>query len=207
MLIRTVWFARARARTTIAPCLIPRTMILNSGGGTMAVRVRPAEDRDIAAMAALRAQEWETAAFWEARIGRYLRGEHSPRQALRARALFVAVGHSKDHGKHHGENAGANGKVVGFVAGHRTRRYACDGELQWINVDQEERGQGVARALLTALAAWFVQQDALRVCVNVDPHNTVAHGLYAKFGAQPLNDHWMIWEDIRLMTARRKGAR
>src|SRR5271169_5371910 len=160
----------------------------------MAVRVKPAEDRDIAAMAAMRAQAWETAAYWEARIGRYLKGEHSPRQALPTRATFVAV-----------DNAGADGKVVGFVAGHRTRRYACDGELQWINVDKEARGRGVAGTLLAAIAAWFFQQDALRVCVNVDPHNTAARGLYAKFGAQPLNDHWMVWEDVRLMTATRKG--
>lgn len=172
----------------------------------MTVKIKPAEDRDIAAMAALRAQEWETAAYWEALIGQYLRGEHSPQQALPPRTVLVAVDHDKDHNKVHGKDAGNAGKVVGFVAGHRTCRYGCDGELEWINVAQEARGCGVAGTLLAAIAAWFVQQDALRVCVDVDPNNTAARGLYAKFGAQPLNDHWMVWEDVRVMTTIWKGV-
>lgn len=153
----------------------------------MPLHVRAVEEWDIAGMAALRAREWETAAFWEARIGGYLRGEHSPRQSLPGRAAFVA------------EDAGT---VVGFVAGHRTRRYGCDGELQWMNVALEHRGQGVAGALLAAMAGWFVEQDARRVCVNVDPKNAAARRLYAKFGAQPLNPHWMLWEDIGIVRER-----
>jgi hypothetical protein len=43
----------------------------------------------------------------------------SPQQALPARAAFVAMDGTK---------------LVGFVAGHRTRRLGCDGELQWVNV-------------------------------------------------------------------------
>jgi hypothetical protein len=38
---------------------------------------------------------------------------------LTERAAFVAID---------------DGDLVGFVAGHKTRRLGCDGELQWINV-------------------------------------------------------------------------
>jgi ribosomal protein S18 acetylase RimI-like enzyme len=150
----------------------------------MPIRVRPVEDADIASMAVLRAREWETKAFWESRIGRYLRGEHSPQKALPARTAFVADDH---------------GAVVGFVSGHRTRRYGCDGELQWINVASEHRRRGIAGTLLGTMADWFVQQQAPRVCVNVDPKNAAACGLYKKYGAQLLNEHWLVWNDIRVV--------
>lgn len=135
-------------------------------------------------MAALRAEEWETQVFWEDRIGRYLRGEHSPQQALSARAAFVAED---------------NGTIIGFVSGHHTRRHGCDGELQWINVASEHRGRGIAGLLLGTIADWFVQRELHQVCVNVDPDNVPARRLYTKYGAQSLSDHWMVWPDARRM--------
>jgi predicted GNAT family acetyltransferase len=153
----------------------------------MAVVFRPAEDGDLDAMATIRAREWETEEYWKRRIGGYMAVELSPHQALRARAVFVAV---------------ADGSVVGFVAGHRTRRYGCDGELEWINVAPEQRGRGIAGQLLAVMAAWFVEQGALRVCVDVEPKNTVARGLYARYGAERLNNHWMLWEDARAIGTR-----
>jgi GNAT superfamily N-acetyltransferase len=104
----------------------------------MSVLFRPAEDEDLDAMAAIRAREWETEAYWRRRIGSYMAVEQSPQQALAARAIFVAVD---------------DGTVVGFVAGHRTRRYACDGELEWINVAPEHRGRGLSGQLLAVMAA------------------------------------------------------
>ena len=147
----------------------------------MSLQVRPAEERDIAAMAVLRAHEWETEAFWRSSIRRYLSGQHSPRQALPARVAFVAED---------------KGVVVGFVSGHRTKRYGCSGELQWVNVSPARRGRGIAGRLLEEMAAWFVEQHALRVCVDVDPRNIAARALYSKYGAQPLNEHWMVWKDV-----------
>jgi GNAT superfamily N-acetyltransferase len=140
----------------------------------MAMSVRPVEDTDIPAMAALRAREWESATFWNQRIRWYLSGEHSPREGLPARAGFVAV---------------EGDALLGFIAGHRTRRYGCNGELQWMNVALEHRGAGVADAMLAAMAAWFVRQGARRVCVDVEPKNTAARAFYARHGAQPLNPH------------------
>jgi GNAT superfamily N-acetyltransferase len=151
----------------------------------MPVTLRPVEPTDIPPMAAIRAQEWGTEAFWRDRIGLYLSGRHSPQQALTARAAFVAMD---------------GNDLVGFVAGHRTHRLKCDGELQWINVVRERRGLGVGGQLMTQIGTWFVDQDARRICVNVDPDNSAARKLYARHGARPLNDHWMVWEDARAMS-------
>ena len=136
-------------------------------------------------MAAIRAQERGTEAFWTERIELYLSGEHSPQKALSARTAFVAV---------------EGMDVVGFAAGHRTTRFGCDGELQWINVAEKRRGRGIADRLIASMGVWFVQQEASRICVNVDPHNLAARKLYARCGAQLLNEHWMVWENARSMT-------
>ena len=152
----------------------------------MAITFRPADALDVPAMAAIRAQEWETEAFWAGRIGMYLRAEHSPQQALRARAAFVALDGSI---------------LVGFVAGHRTRRFGCDGEVQWINVAEGSRGHGIAERLIGQIGAWFVEQGARRICVNVEPDNVIARGLYSRCGAQPLRDYWMIWENSGMLVA------
>ena len=152
------------------------------GGPAMPITLRPVEPSDIPLMAAIRAREWATETFWTGRIGLYLSGKHSPQQALPARAAFVAL---------------EGTELVGFVAGHRTRRLVCDGELQWINVVEERRGQGIADSLMMKIGAWFVEQDAHRVCVNVEPQNTAARRLYSRCRAQPLNEYWMIWEDSR----------
>jgi hypothetical protein len=48
----------------------------------MPITLRLAENADILSMAAIRAKESGTEAFWTDRIGWYLCGEHSPQQAL-----------------------------------------------------------------------------------------------------------------------------
>jgi GNAT superfamily N-acetyltransferase len=153
----------------------------------MSILVEPAEDHHVITMAQIRARRWETEAFWIDRIGRYLKGEHYPQHALAARAAFVATDDEK---------------IVGFVAGHRTRRHGCDGELEWIDVAEEQRRQGIAGKLIVKIADWFVEHKAVRICVDVDPANAVARALYAKHGAQELNPHWMVWPDATLMGKR-----
>jgi hypothetical protein len=74
----------------------------------MPISVRPVEPADITAIAVIRAQRLGTESFWTDRIDRYLRGEHSPQQALSVRAGFVAMNH---------------GELLGFVTGHLTRRF------------------------------------------------------------------------------------
>jgi GNAT superfamily N-acetyltransferase len=142
-----------------------------------------AQVADIPALAAIRALEWETEAYWTRRIGEYL-----PHEGEQDRTILIA------------EDGGA---VVGFVAGHRTRRYGCDGELQWVNVSRESRGRGIGAMLVREVGAWFVKQGARRICVDVEPDNAVARGLYSRCGAKPFKPYWMIWEDSRDMGQQR----
>lgn len=144
--------------------------------------IRSASEADIAAMARLRdASDWSGGAG-ASTMHRYLAGEHHPQQARAPRAAFIA------------ESAG---EVLGFVAGHLTERFGCDGELQWMLVDAAWRGGRVGDALLTSLAHWFVAQSAHRICVNVAPENVRARRFYGRHGAIDLSEYWMVWPDVR----------
>jgi ribosomal protein S18 acetylase RimI-like enzyme len=145
---------------------------------------READAFDIPALARIRAEGGEREAFERDRMARYLAHEHHPQQALMPRVLYVAL---------------EGDAPVGFIAGHLTRRYACEGELQWISVIPEHRGSGVASNLLRLLAAWFAEQNASRICVDVDPANRRARRFYMRHGAEPLNEHWLVWSDIRVV--------
>jgi GNAT superfamily N-acetyltransferase len=142
------------------------------------VNIREVVPSDIPAMASIRAAEWETYDYWLPRITAYLEGRQTPGHGLPERAAFVAE---------------ENGEVLGFVAGNLSTRHGCQAELQWINVAKSHRGKGIASALLKHQAEWFIQHNALKVCVDADSPE-----LYAKHGAKPLKGPWMFWEDIRL---------
>lgn len=110
---------------------------------------------------------------------RYLAGEHHPQQALLPRVMWMAAEAKSP---------------IGYVAGHLTRRFGCNGELQWIYVVADHRRGRVALELLRLLAVWFVEHEALRVCVDVgDEH---ARQFYKRHGAEDLSKHWLIWKDI-----------
>jgi len=140
-------------------------------------------------MAQIRARESGSFEFWTNRITGYLSGEHNPQHALPPRTCYVAVGERS---------------VVAFVAGHLTRRHGCDGELQWINVIPERRGSGIASELLRLLAGWLVEHKAFQICVNVDPSNAVARAFYMRHGAETLNEHWLVWNDIHTVLEKRR---
>jgi ribosomal protein S18 acetylase RimI-like enzyme len=142
---------------------------------------RRAEYEDIPAMAEIRAADWGTAEDWRTRILAYMQGTASPRQALGKRAVFVCVD---------------GNLLVGLTAGHLTRRFGCDAELQWISVKTERRNRGIASELLRCIVGWFVEERARRVCVDVEPSNIVARKFYAGHGAVEFKPSWMIWHDI-----------
>lgn len=145
------------------------------------MQIRVCDEQDIPALALIRAEEWGGPAYWQERIAGYLSGRLSPGQALAPRACFAA--------EHEGE-------LAGFVAGHLTERFACAGELQWINVAGPHRRSGVGSELLRRMADWFVSQNARRVCVDVEPSNYAARAFYLRYGAVALNAHWLVWDDI-----------
>jgi len=142
---------------------------------------RPATLLDVAAMAQLRLGHWGNAPDWDYRLASYLSGEHNPRHARSQRVMIVAE---------------QDDEVIGFIAGHLTRRYHCDGELQWINVSAAQRRHGIATELLRELADWFASNNAHKICVDVRPRNLEARAFYTRHGAEPLNDHWMVFPDI-----------
>jgi ribosomal protein S18 acetylase RimI-like enzyme len=145
---------------------------------------REATERDVPALARIRANVRGTAEDWHEWISAYLRRERHPQHALDSRVVYVACD---------------KGEVVGFVAGHLTRRYSCDGELQWIDVVDAYRRRGIASELVRRLASWFATQRASRICVDVNPDNVVAQHFYRRHGAQDLRPHWLVWPDITVV--------
>jgi ribosomal protein S18 acetylase RimI-like enzyme len=115
------------------------------------------------------------------RIAGYADCELHPGQALKPRIIYVAS---------------EGDSIVGFIAGHLTRRHGCNGELEWIDVVPDYRRHGIASELLRRLAKWFAEQGASKIRVDVDPANKSARGFYTKQGAENLNPHWLVWSDI-----------
>lgn len=144
------------------------------------VTFREATTADVPDMARSRLTD-PAAGAADPRMAAYLEGKHHPQQALPPRVVYVAL---------------AARAVVGYIAGHLTRRYDCDGEVQYLFVVPQHRRTGVGAQLLRLLARWFTQQRAQRICVNVEPDNAAARALYTRHGATVLNQFWLIWGDI-----------
>jgi GNAT superfamily N-acetyltransferase len=141
---------------------------------------REATKEDVPALAEIRGDSLEKGEYWNDRILGYMNCTHHPQQALHPRVIYVAC---------------LNGAIIGFIAGHLTHRYNCDGELQWINVVGKYTRRGIASELIRVLANWFIKQDAYKICV--DPGDDAARHFYKMNGAESLNVHWMFWPDIR----------
>ena len=142
---------------------------------------REALDSDLDKLATIRAAEWGDEDYWRHRIRGYATGVLNPQKALPPRVILIAA---------------EGDQITGFIAGHLTQRFDCDGELEWLNVISDQRRTGVARGLLLKLAAWFTDHGARRICVDADPDNPAARAFYRKNGAEDLNAHWLVWPDI-----------
>jgi len=150
---------------------------------TPEIRYRQASSADVPAMERCRAADLEAGPA-DPRMAAYLDGQHHPQQALASRTAFVAL---------------AGDSVAGYIAAHATTRYACSGEVQYLYVAPDYRRHGVARGLLRSVAHWFEMQDIRRVCVNADLESAGAVAFYTAQAATPLNKHWYMWEDIRML--------
>ena len=146
-----------------------------------AIQYREVIKADVSFIARILA-DWQTEEYWNKRVSGYYHQELHPQKALLPRVMYVAI---------------ASGSIVGFIAGHLTERFGCDGELQWINVIPGFRRAGIATELLHLLAGWFLERNALYVCV--DPGNEQSRKFYARNGARNLNEHWMVWKDISIV--------
>jgi GNAT superfamily N-acetyltransferase len=146
-----------------------------------AIHYREVTEADLPFIAGILA-DWQTEEYWNTRLSGYYHHELHPQKALLPRIIYVAIN---------------SGSIVGFIAGHLTERFGCDGELQWINVIPGFRNAGIATELVHLLARWFVEQNAHYVCV--DPGSEQSRKFYAGHGAENLNEHWMAWKDISIV--------
>lgn len=144
------------------------------------IRYRPATLADVTVAAALRTQSGWDGGAGAGVMERYLRGEHHPQHARSSRIMLLAA---------------RGDELVGYIAGHHSTRFDCDGELQWLLVSPHARGSGIAATLVIGLLRWFAETGARRICVNVAPENDVARRLCQRLGATPLSEFWMVWED------------
>lgn len=118
------------------------------------------------------------------RMAVYLRREHHPQKALMPRVMYLAE--SPDG-------------PIGYVGGHLTERYGCEGEVQYLYVSPEHRRLGVATELLRMVMSWFGERKASSICVDVDPENQGARAFYHRHGAVYLNSHWLVWDEPPLV--------
>jgi GNAT superfamily N-acetyltransferase len=115
----------------------------------------------------------------------YFNGDHHPRQAETPRIGYVAL---------------SGDQAIGYVAGHRTKRNGCDGEVQYLFVAPAFRRLGIGAVLLRLLAEWFRDQGVQKVCVAVaNDSPREAKPFMEAVGAVPLKKHWYAWEDIRVV--------
>ena len=150
------------------------------------ITYREAGGADVPAMAECRRSD-PAGGHADERMAAYFEGRHHPQQALSPRVGYVAL---VDH------------RVVGYVAGHLTRRFQAEGELQYLFVASGFRRLGLAHGLTKRLADWFVRQEVSRVCVNVDADSPAARLFYVSLGARDMRPHWMEWPDISTVLGR-----
>lgn len=149
------------------------------------IQYRQATLADVPMLAKLCSHGREDEAYWRARIEGYMSLEFNPHQATPQRLIHVA--------SHN------NGTVLGFVAGHLTRRTDYPGQIQWINAAEQYRRTGVGSELLWILAEWFIDNQVKSVRVDVDPENEITLEFYRYHRAASINKYWLYWDDIRVV--------
>jgi GNAT superfamily N-acetyltransferase len=109
----------------------------------------------------------------------YFRGG-SPPTSLKERVVFKAV---------------AGQAIVGFLAGHLTRRFGKDAELELLYVLKSHQRHGIGTALLDGFREWLTAHGARSLCVDIAPGNPY-QAFYLKHGGVHLNPHWIVWDDV-----------
>lgn len=147
----------------------------------MQIECRPAILADVDGIVGMFAEGDREGVADPSRLSGYMTGRHNPQFALPRRLVLAAK---------RGQS------LVGYTAGHLSRRFDCEGELQWLYVVESARRQRIGAALVSCLAEWFAVQGVSRVCVNVDPNNGTACKFFAARGARRHGEHWFIWDEM-----------
>ena len=146
------------------------------------VHFREASSSDVPAMARCRLTDPTDNGAADPRMAAYFDAQHHPEQALPPRVGYVAL---------------HDAEIIGYIAGHRTTRNGCSGELQYLFVAPAHRRQGIGTALLRLLAEWFRAQSTHRVCVSLAADSPPEYQPFGEaLGASPLKKNWYFWEDI-----------
>lgn len=146
--------------------------------------IRETEDSDIAAMARIRAAEWETEEHWNKRIHDYLAGELDPKFALKPRVSYTCC-EAKS--------------IIGFIAGHLTTRHSYEGELEWINVLPEKRRSGSRESYFVRWQNGSSYKTPCGSAWTSNLSNMIARRFYSRSGAENLKPHWMVRNDIAVV--------
>ena len=161
--------------------------------GESEMQIRPVRETDLDAVARVHAQTRVASSYYHdavdvnaevqrlhPRLVGYVAGTYHPSWSLPQRSVIVAE---------------QDNQILGFIAGHRSRRMGCNGELQWMFVLPSWQRKGIGAALLRPLATWFTEQGSRKVIVDAPPENPY-RSFYLKHGALPLDAYWLYWEDI-----------
>lgn len=148
------------------------------------VGFKAATSTDVPAMSQCRLTD-PAAGPADPRMAAYFDGEHHPQQALLPRTGYVAL---------------AGDRIVGYIAGHRTKRHGCEGEVQYLFVAPAYRRRGIGTALFHLLAEWFREQGVRKVCVGIANDSAPeAKPFVERVGGVPLKKHWYAWQDISVL--------
>jgi GNAT superfamily N-acetyltransferase len=146
---------------------------------------------DVPELARLCSPNREDESYWRARIEGYMSLEFNPHQATPERLIYVAL---------HKEI------IIGFIAGHLTKRTDYPGQIQWIMTAEQCRRTGVGSELLWILTGWFIDNNIKSVRVDIDPEKESAQEFYRYHHVSSINKYWLYWDDIRLVLNNREAS-
>jgi GNAT superfamily N-acetyltransferase len=89
-------------------------------------------------------------------------------------------------------------RIIGFIAGHLTTRFDKDAEIQNFYVLKNYQRKSIGYTLLVQLIKWLAANKANSLCVGIAEYNPY-QSFYLKYGGQYLNEHWIFWDDIKVI--------